>query len=308
MRSAIRFHEQWLFCCLRKTLVACRDEASVRLDDRGVRCLAERAAIQLTVMGCAGASQGDHTAVTTTRTQRPSGRPTSSRAAEYLWTHRDLTVENVCAMHALVTDDHAMAEVADSQHFLPQHQRGKPREYEDVNLGASAYIPPFRPATGYVANALTQIISTARNLHPVQAALYLMTRIPYLQAFANGNKRTSRLAANAPLLSSGLLQFSFADVDKGDYIRGMAAFYELGSTLVIEQTFVQGYAWSVVRSSNIPASMRTLGFDVAAVASSLSDFITTGRRPTDKRALMFLESSGFEGRGRSMRDDHPRSV
>jgi len=210
------------------------------------------------------------------------------RAAEYLWAHRDLTVENVCAMHALVTDDHALAEVADSQHFLPAHQRGKPREFEDVNLGASAYIPPFRPGTGYVAKALDQIIATAGDLHPVQAALYLMTRIPYLQAFANGNKRTSRLAANSPLLSHGLLPFSFADVDKGDYIRGMAAFYELGSMIVIEQTFIQGYAKSVVRSSNIPASTRTLGFDVGAAATSLADFINTGRRPTDKRAQMFI--------------------
>jgi hypothetical protein len=51
-------------------------------------------------------------------------------------------------------------------------------------------------------------------LHPIEAALYLMTRIPYVQVFANGNKRTSRLAANTALLAGGLLPFSFADVDK----------------------------------------------------------------------------------------------
>ena len=218
------------------------------------------------------------------------------RAAEYLWTHRDLSHDNVCAMHALLTDDHALAEVAQSDHFLPEHQRGKPREFEDVNLGASAYIPPFRPGTGYVAKALGQIIATANALAPAAAALYLMTRIPYLQAFANGNKRTSRLAANAPLISHGLLPFSFADVDKSDYIRGMAAFYELGSMHVIEQTFIHGYARSVVRSSDIPANMRTLGFNVSAVAKALADFINTGRRPTDKYATMFLATgSSVEG-------------
>ena len=115
-----------------------------------------------------------------------------------------------------------------------------------------------------------------------------MTRIPYLQAFANGNKRTSRLAANAPLLGAGLLPFSFADVDKADYIRGMAAFYELGSMHVIEQTFIQGYALSVVRSSNIPIPMRTLGFDVGAVARMLVEFVNTGRKPVDPRALVFI--------------------
>ena len=230
--------------------------------------------------------------------QRNKAKPTADavlvlnhkRAAEYLWANRALTLENVCAMHRLLTDDHALDELAESDHFLPAHQRGKPREYEDVNLATSAYTPPFRPGTHYVAQALEQIIATANTLAPINAALYLLSRIPYLQAFANGNKRTSRLAANAPLLGSGLLPFSFSDVDKADYIRGMAAFYELGSMHVLEQTFIQGYARSVVRSSNIPASMRTLGFDVDTAAQSLTDFINTGKRPTDKRTAIFLGS------------------
>lgn len=230
--------------------------------------------------------------------QRNLSKPTADavlvlnhkRAAEYLWANRALTTQNTCAMHALLTDDHALEDVLDSDHFLPEHHRGKTREFEDVNLGASAYMPPFRPGTHYIANAFAQIIDTADSLHPINAALYLMTRIPYLQAFANGNKRTSRLAANAPLLNNGLLPFSFSDVDKADYIRGMAAFYELGSTHVIEQTFIEGYVKSVVRSSNIPASMRTLGFDVDAVAQALLEFVNTGRRPVDPRALVFLSA------------------
>lgn len=228
--------------------------------------------------------------------QRNASKPTADavlvlnhkRAAEYLWANRALSTQHVCSMHALLTDDHGLAEVSESDHFLPAHQRGKPREYEDVNLAASSYIPPFRPGTHFIAQAFTRIIDTAGQLHPVQAALYLMTRIPYLQVFANGNKRTSRLAANAPLLSHGLLPFSFSDVDKADYIRGMAAFYELGSMHVIEQTFISGYVKSMVRSSNIPASMRTLGFDVAAVAAALVEFVNTGRKPVDSRALVFL--------------------
>ena len=229
--------------------------------------------------------------------QRNKNKPTADavlvlnhkRAAEYLWANRALTVQNVCAMHGLLTDDHSLDEVAGSDHFLPEHQRGKPREDEDVNLGASAYMPPFRPGTHYIAQAFTKIIAIANKLHPINAALYLMTRIPYLQAFANGNKRTSRLAANAPLLGHGLLPFSFSDIDKADYIRGMAAFYELGSMHVIEQTFIHGYARSVVRSSNLPAGMRTLGFDVDAAAQALTDFINTGKRPADKRAVIFLK-------------------
>lgn len=230
--------------------------------------------------------------------QRNKSKPTADailvlnhkQAAEYLWTHRELTIDNVCAMHALLTDDHGMEQVADSDHFLPEYQRGKPREFEEVNLGASSYLPPFRPGTGFVAKAFEQVLTTAKSLAPIDAALHLMTRIPYLQAFANGNKRTSRLAANVPLLTNGLLPFSFSDVDKADYIRGMAAFYELGSLHVIEQTFIQGYAKSVVRSSNIPANLRGVGFNVDEVGRALTDFINTGKRPSDERALVFLSS------------------
>ncbi len=209
-------------------------------------------------------------------------------AVEYMWKHRELTVDNVCALHALVTHDHGLAEVADSDHFLPEHQRGKPREYEEVNLGSSAYLPPFRPGTGFAARTLGDIVERARALHPVQAALYLMTRIPYVQVFANGNKRTSRLAANTALLAGGLLPFSFADVDKADYIRGMATFHELGDTLVMEQTFIEGYVRSVVRGSDVPVRMRTHGFDVEAVARELAAFVHTGKKPEDERARMFV--------------------
>jgi hypothetical protein len=211
-------------------------------------------------------------------------------AVEYMWKHRELTVDNVCAMHALVTDDHGVPDVAQSDHFLPEHQRGKPREYEEVNLGASAYLPPFRPGEGFASRSLAEIIERARALHPVEAALYLITRIPYVQVFANGNKRVSRLAANTALLAGGLLPFSFADVDKADYIRGMAAFYELGSTLVMEQTFIDGYVRSVIRGSDIPIRMRTHGFDVETIADKLVDFVRTGRKPADERARVFIAS------------------
>jgi Fic family protein len=231
--------------------------------------------------------------------QKSKGKPTADAvlvldhkaAVEYMWQHRELTVENVCALHALVTDDHGLPEVADSDHFLPEHQRGKPRENEEVNLGASAYLPPFRPGTGFAARTLGELIEHARAIHPIEAALYLMTRIPYVQVFANGNKRASRLAANTALLAGGLLPFSFADVDKAEYIRGMAAFYELGNTLVMEQTFIEGYVRSVIRGSDIPVRLRTHGFDVEAVARELVDFINTGRKPADKRALVFIGTS-----------------
>lgn len=74
------------------------------------------------------------------------------QAAQALWAKPALTLDNVCQWHALLTSDHGLEEVAKSVQFLPEHQRGQPRENEDVNLGSSAYLPPFRPGTGYMPN------------------------------------------------------------------------------------------------------------------------------------------------------------
>lgn len=210
------------------------------------------------------------------------------QAAEHLWMHRELSVENICAMHALLTDDHNVAELAASDHFLRKEQRGAPRVYEDVNLANSAYLPPHRPGTSHARDVLERIVDTAKTLEPVEAAMYLLTRIAYVQSFANGNKRTSRIAANLPLLAAGLVPSSFVDITKARYIRGMAAFYELGSMLVIEQAFIEGYVRSIMRCSNLPAELRGVGADLDGAAKQLCDFINSGNRPKTPAVAAFL--------------------
>lgn len=211
-------------------------------------------------------------------------------AIQHLWANRELTVSNLCRVQAFLTDRHDLADIAESDHFLPDAQRGVPRENEEVSLGRSAYSPPFRPGTGYIAQALERIVATAVRLAPVAAAFYLMTRIPYLQGFANGNKRTSRLAANLPLLQAGMLPISFVDFNKADYITGMAAFYELGDTQLMAQTFIEGYVRSIVRGSDLPASIRVGGLDIGQVSRELVRYVQAGHIPTDKPALLFLTS------------------
>lgn len=211
-------------------------------------------------------------------------------AIQHLWAKRELTVSNLCEVQSMLTDRHNVAEVLESEHFLPVEQRGHPREYEEVRLGRSAYSPPFRPGTGYIARMLEQIVATARNLDPVSAACYLMTRIPYLQGFANGNKRTARLAANIPLLQAGMLPISFVDINKADYIMGMAAFYELGDMQVIAQTFIEGYARSIVRGSDIPANVRVSGFNIDEATRELVAYVNTGRSSNEGYARLFLVS------------------
>ncbi|MGV7959954.1 Fic family protein [Photorhabdus tasmaniensis] len=52
--------------------------------------------------------------------------------------------------------------------------------------------------------AKTQVISD-----PFEQSFFIMVHLPYLQPFADINKRTSRLAANLPLLRSNLCPLTF---------------------------------------------------------------------------------------------------
>lgn len=167
-------------------------------------------------------------------------------AFEYL--HDNMRLDSIYRVHDLLTSDHDLPELAASRHFLPANQRGVVREYAEVDIALSAYLPPFRPGTGYIAKTLARVLETADSIqNPVQAAFYLLTRIPYLQPFQDGNKRTSRAICNVSLLRAGLPPISFVDFGKQDYIVSLLAFYELGDTRLAERCFVEAYTKSIVR-------------------------------------------------------------
>lgn len=204
---------------------------------------------------------------------------THKSAIEYLWGNREISTSTIFEIQARLTDRHGIKELEESDHFLPDAQRGRPRENEDVNINRSAYIPPFRPGTGFVGEAFSKLVETAKGLPPVQSAFFLMTRIPYLQVFANGNKRTARLAANLPLLGAGLLPISFVDINKADYIQAMAAFYELGNVQLMEKMFIDGYARSIVRGSEMSSLERMSQPDMGVLASELAGYVQSGKFP-----------------------------
>lgn len=167
-------------------------------------------------------------------------------AFEYLYENQKL--DAIFAVHSLLTNDHELPELAGSRHFLPKHDRGMPREYGDVNVTGSSYSPPFRPGTGYISKTLESVLERSANIaNPVQSAFYLLTRLPYLQPFQDGNKRTARAMCNVPLLQAGMPPISFVDFGKQDYIVAMLAFYELGDIRLAEKCFVDAYKKSQER-------------------------------------------------------------
>ncbi|MBU0501468.1 MAG: Fic family protein [Gammaproteobacteria bacterium] len=167
-------------------------------------------------------------------------------AFEYL--HDHMRLDSIFEVHDLLTNDHDLPALKEAAHFLPKEQRGTTREYTDVDIRFSTYLPPFRPGTGYIGRMLEKILATAGTIeNPVQAAFYLLTRIAYLQPFQDGNKRTSRAMCNVPLIQAKLPPISFIDFGKQDYIVSMLAFYELGDTRLAERCFVDAYGKSISR-------------------------------------------------------------
>ena len=97
-------------------------------------------------------------------------------------------------------------------------------------LGAIRKIPVGITDTRYVPirspEALEQLLDSViakacliRN--PIEAALFLWVHLAYLQPFLDGNKRTSRLVANIPLLLHNCAPLSFEHVTAADYARAM---------------------------------------------------------------------------------------
>jgi Fic family protein len=72
-------------------------------------------------------------------------------------------------------------------------------------------------------------------------AFLALIGIAYIQPFNDGNKRTSRLMANALLLSHGLSPLSYRSVDENSYREAMLVFYEVNSLIPIKNIFVEQY-------------------------------------------------------------------
>lgn len=196
-------------------------------------------------------------------------------AFEYLFEHRELSLPVALEVHRRLTSDHAVPELRDTPHFLPDHQRGVIRKYEDVHIAQSTYSPPFRPGTYYLQDMLQRILDEAGTIeNPVQSAFHILTRLPYLQPFIDGNKRVSRVLCNVPLLNAGLPPISFADFSKRDYIVSLLAFYELGDTSVASKCFSDAYL----------KSCRRLGLDRTGTAVSETSLPGLGRPTVSSRA------------------------
>jgi hypothetical protein len=76
---------------------------------------------------------------------------------------------------------------------------------------------------------------------PFEQAFFVMAHVPYLQPFADVNKRTSRLGANISLIKANLCPLSFVDVPERAYVEATLGVYELTRVDLLRDVFVWAY-------------------------------------------------------------------
>ena len=127
-----------------------------------------------------------------------------------------------------------------SENLLPNPaDEGRIRQHT-VEIGQSVFRPLSVPQQ--LDEALAVLLDKAGRISdPFEQCFFMMVHLPYLQPFADINKRTSRLAANLPLFRANLCPLTFVDVPEQAYSRAILGVYELTRVELLRDVFVWAY-------------------------------------------------------------------
>ena len=78
-----------------------------------------------------------------------------------------------------------------------------------------------------------------------EKALLALLLLSYIQAFTDGNKRTSRIISNGILIANNYCPISFRSVDSIDYKKAMLMFYEQNNVAAFKQIFIEQFLFAV---------------------------------------------------------------
>jgi Fic family protein len=160
------------------------------------------------------------------------------------------SAEEIGVNRYTITNLHAL--LADNLSDQPAYA-GRLRE-TPIWIGASTYIPTAIPQ---LSREMFELLLTKAEAirDPFEQSLFLMVHIPYLQPFVDVNKRTSRLAANIPLIKGNLVPLSFIDVPESVYIDGLIGVYEHTRVELLRDVFVWAYERSCRRYKTVRDSL-----------------------------------------------------
>ncbi|PID45404.1 MAG: cell filamentation protein Fic [Proteobacteria bacterium] len=127
-----------------------------------------------------------------------------------------------------------------AENLLPNpSDEGRVRQHT-VEIGKSVFRPLSMPSQ--IDEALTILLDKVSQItDPFEQSFFVMVHIPYLQPFADINKRTSRIVANLPLIRENLCPLTFLDVPEQAYSRAILGVYELGRFELLRDLYVWAY-------------------------------------------------------------------
>lgn len=127
-----------------------------------------------------------------------------------------------------------------AENLLPNPaDEGRIRQHA-VDIGKSTYRPLSTPQQ--IEDALDVLLGKANQIaDPFEQSFFMMVHLPYLQPFADINKRTSRLAANLPLFRANLCPLTFLDVPEQAYSRATLGVYEMTRVELLRDLYIWAY-------------------------------------------------------------------
>jgi len=113
-----------------------------------------------------------------------------------------------------------------------------------VGISGTNYIPldnehQIRDAL----NDMCDLINAKENIF--EKSLLALVLLSYIQAFADGNKRTARIISNSILIANQYCPISFRTVDSVDYKKAMLIFYEQNNIDAFKQIFISQFEFAV---------------------------------------------------------------
>ncbi len=151
----------------------------------------------------------------------------------------ELLVENIDSAefnrYTLMNLHSALAE-----NLLPNPaDEGRIRQHA-VDIGKSVYRPLSTPQQ--IEEALEVLLAKASQIEDsFEQSFFMMVHLPYLQPFADINKRTSRLAANLPLFRANLCPLTFLDLPEQAYSRATLGVYEMTRVELLRDLYIWAY-------------------------------------------------------------------
>jgi fido (protein-threonine AMPylation protein) len=171
-----------------------------------------------------------------------TARGKSAIEAQMILNHKstiELLVENIDTVafnrYTLMNLHSALAE-----NLLPNAaDEGRIRQHA-VDISKSVYRPLSTPQQ--IDQLLGEVLDKASQIRdPFEQSFFVMVHLPYLQPFADINKRTSRLLANLPLFRANLCPLTFLDVPEIAYSRATLGVYEMTRVELLRDLYVWAY-------------------------------------------------------------------